>query len=136
MIRNDSFELWLPLAIGAAGHRLWRGQVVRHRSRGYRGVVVDWDPHCRRSAAWRACLSERPSAEQPWYTLLVDGDSTSSYVAQEDLEPEHGPRPIRHPLVYLFFQGFGEGRYWRNDRPWPAALAAVLAASDAVESAH
>jgi heat shock protein HspQ len=133
MIRNDSFDLWLPSAVQAAGQRLWRGQVVRHRTRGYRGVVVDWDPQCRRSAAWRACLFERPRADQPWYTLLVDGDSTSSYVAQEDLEPESTARPIRHPLLYLFFQGFGEGQYWRNDRPWPAPITPPVEAVEALE---
>lgn len=119
MLRSDSFDLWMPSAFDAAGERLWRGQVVRHRQRGYRAVVVDWDPTCNRDAAWQASVFARPSAQQPWYTLLIDGNSTSSYVAQEDLEPEASAQPIRHPLLYFYFRSFGAGQYWRNDRPWP-----------------
>jgi heat shock protein HspQ len=121
MIRSDSFDQWAPDALLAAGKRLWRGQVVRHRRRGYRAVVVDWDRTCNRDAAWRECLYERPKAEQPWYTLLIDGDSTSSYAAQDELEPESRARPIRHPLLHFFFKGFAAGQYWRNDRPWVAS---------------
>ena len=35
--------------------------------------------------------------------------------------PNDSAKPIEHPLVPVFFAGFSDGGYERNDQPWPGA---------------
>ncbi len=94
------------------------GQLVRHRRYGYRGVVVEVDTNCRANEAWYQKNMTQPDRNQPWYHVLVHDTETTTYAAEENLEPELDARPVRHPLVEFFFDSFLNGAYIRNNRPW------------------
>lgn len=68
------------------------GQVVRHRSQGFRGVVIDVDPEYGGRTAWLAAATEgeRPDLDQPFYHLLAEAgeDSCIAYVSEENLEAD------------------------------------------------
>ncbi len=77
----------------------------------YRGVIVDHDGSCQADDAWYGKNRTQPSRQQPWYHVLVDGGPTT-YVAEENLEPDPSGRPIRHPQLGAFFASFHGGRYY------------------------
>ena len=93
------------------------GQIVLHVRYGYRGVVVAHDPSCQADDAWYnfQILGKgyKPTKEQPWYHVLVDGSDRQTYVAQQNLEPDDSSGLIDHPLIYHFFTTFQDGRYHR-----------------------
>jgi hemimethylated DNA binding protein len=69
------------------------GQVFRHRTYGYRGVIVGWDAACRASPEWVAATGTARlphGTAQPFYHCLVDvrdrADAQISYVAQDNIE--------------------------------------------------
>ncbi len=95
------------------------GQIVRHRRYGYRGVVVDFNLTCEADGAWYRSNRTQPDRNQPWYHVLVDGSSNTTYAAQTSLEADERSAPIIHPYLELFFTEFTGDRYVRNDRPWP-----------------
>ncbi len=93
------------------------GNLVRHRSRKFRGVVVDYDLHFEPEGDR---VARDPSLEdQPWYRVLVDGSSVVSYSAESNLREDSSQEEVRHPLVNYFFQKFEDGLYYRNNLPWP-----------------
>lgn len=98
--------------------RFQPGDLVHHRRYGYRGVVVDVDSCCQADDAWYDANQTQPARDQPWYHVLVDGTTDTTYPAQENLETDLTAAPIDHPLVDLFFTEFKDGRYVRNDEPW------------------
>ena len=95
------------------------GDLVRHVRYHYRGVVVAHDPRCMAGEAWYQSNQTQPEKDQPWYHVLVHGSESITYPAESSLEPEESDEPIAHPLLNRFFSGFEEGRYQRNDVPWP-----------------
>jgi len=95
------------------------GQLIRHVRYGYRGVVVEMHESCQADDEWYFRNKTQPDREQPWYHVLVDGSSTCTYVASENLAADPNGMPIQHPLLGYFFSGFADGAYVRNDRPWP-----------------
>ena len=97
------------------------GQIVRHRRYGYRGVVVDFDMTCKAAEAWYQSNQTRPDRNQPWYHVLVDGSSNTTYAAQTSLQVDEDATPIIHPYLEHFFTEFTGDRYVRNDRPWPSS---------------
>ena len=97
------------------------GELVAHRRYGYRGVVVARDLACQADAQWYASNQTQPERAQPWYHVLVDGSSSTTYAAQTSLRADDSAEPIEHPLVAVFFSRFAGGCYERNDRPWPTA---------------
>jgi heat shock protein HspQ len=113
------FDLRQTAEAGAGERAFPPGTLVRHRSDGYRAVVVDSDPSCRAPDDWYWARSTQPARAQPWYHLLIDGGSRSGYVAEESLERDPAPEPVRHPQVDQFFGGFNGESYLRNDEPWP-----------------
>lgn len=94
------------------------GQLVRHKHYGYRGVVVAADPCCRADDEWYHGNQTQPDRNQPWYHVLVHQSATTTYPAQENLEPDPTGEPVEHPLLDHFFSDFRDGRYIRNDQPW------------------
>jgi heat shock protein HspQ len=94
------------------------GQLVRHKAYGYRGEEVDSDPLCRADETWYKANRTQPERQQPWYHVLVDGSSVTTYAAQSNLGPDLHHREIKHPLIPLYFNAFSNGRYKRNDIPW------------------
>ena len=88
------------------------GQLVRHRLFGYRGVVYDVDASFLLSDEWYEQVARsRPPKDRPWYHVLVDTGSHTTYVAQRNLEADESSEPIDHPLVPQLFGRFREGRY-------------------------
>jgi len=94
------------------------GDLVHHQRYGYRGVVVAVDPECRATESWYQKNQTQPNRNQPWYHVLVDGSSQTTYVAQSNLEPDLHGSPIAHPLTDHFFSSFTGEKYVRNDVPW------------------
>ena len=98
--------------------RFLKGQLVRHRRYGYRGVVVAFDRSCKADAAWYQSNQTQPDRNQPWYHVLVHETGSATYAAETNLQEDSGEEPITHPLIEEFFDGFVGGRYLRNERPW------------------
>lgn len=80
--------------------------------------MVQADPICKADDTWYYTNRTQPERNQPWYHILVDGSSTSTYVAQSELVPDRDGQTITHPLLPYFFGDFTNGRYIRNERPW------------------
>jgi len=88
------------------------GQIVHHRLFDYRGVVYDADPIFQGTDEWyEAVARSRPSKHQPWYHVLVDRATHTTYVAERHLEPDSLGKPIQHPLLEEVFRVFEGGRY-------------------------
>ncbi len=88
------------------------GQLVRHRLFGYRGVIYDVDADFQGTEAWYDHMARsRPPKHDPWYHVLVDGQTHATYVAERNLALEDSPRPIDHPAVEGFFTEYRDGRY-------------------------
>ncbi len=88
------------------------GDVVQHKLFDYRGVIVDVDTHFRGTEAWyEAVARSRPPKDRPWYHVLPHGAQHQTYVAEQNLEPDHSGLPIQHPLVGHYFTDFINGRY-------------------------
>ena len=97
------------------------GQLMHHKSYGYRGVIVNRDMTCQADKAWYQANRTRPRRDQPWYHVLLDGSDQITYVAQTNVEVDSSDEVVEHPLVDHFFTDFQNGRYLRNGRPWPRA---------------
>lgn len=88
------------------------GELVHHQLFDYRGVVIDVDSEFSGSEEWYEQVARtRPPKDQPWYRVLVDKSDQQTYVAQRNLGTEPDPRPIEHPLLEHFFEGFKDGSY-------------------------
>lgn len=88
------------------------GDLVHHQLFDYRGVVVDVDSEFCGSEQWYDTVARtKPPKDQPWYRVLVDESDQQTYVAQRNLGAEPDPRPIRHPLVDVYFSDFEDGAY-------------------------
>ncbi len=94
------------------------GQIVHHKLFDYRGVVADSDPTCQAGDGWYDLQTQgsvdKPPKDAPWYHVLVDGATHTTYVAERNLEPADAPEPIDHPLVPQVFGSFLRGRYYRE----------------------
>ena len=90
------------------------GQLVHHRRYGYRGVVISGDATCQADLSWYHKNQTQPDRGQPWYHVLVDGASHTTYVAEENLEPDQLGTKVTHPQLRRFFKTFLGGRYHRE----------------------
>ena len=91
------------------------GDVVEHLRFDYRGVIVDIDATFQGTDEWyHEVARSRPPREQPWYHVLVDGASHTTYVAQSNLELDTLGGRVEHPLLPRFFKTFFEGRYYKE----------------------
>ena len=96
------------------------GQVVQHSLFDYVGVIVDVDAEFSGTDEWYDRMARtRPPKDLPWYHVLVDESSSYAYAAETSLEADPSGHPIAHPLLTSFFSAFEDGRYVRNDQPWP-----------------
>lgn len=92
------------------------GQLVRHRLFDYRGVVFDVDARFSASEEWYEQVARtRPPRDRPWYHVLVDGATHTTYVAERNLEPDPTRQAIDHPLIGRYFQRLADGRYLAQD---------------------
>jgi len=91
------------------------GDVVKHRSHDFRGVIFDIDPVYANSEEWYAAIPEgqRPRRDQPFYHLLAENDEASyvAYVSQQNLLRDTLGTPIDHPQVSQLFEEFRGGKY-------------------------
>ena len=88
------------------------GALVHHRLFDYRGVVFDVDGDFRGSDEWYESVARsRPPKEAPWYHVLVHGAAHTTYVAEQNLEPDESGAAIQHALVDTYFEGIRDGFY-------------------------
>ena len=91
------------------------GQVVRHRSRPFRGVIFDVDPEFANTEEWYKSIPEdaRPHKDQPFYHLYAETEATYyvAYVSEQNLELDLSGEPLDHPEVGDMFGEFEDGRY-------------------------
>jgi len=89
------------------------GQIVHHLKYGYRGVIFDFDDSCLAEDEWYTRNNTQPQKNQPWYRVLVDNASHTTYVAESNLEPDSSKEPIQNPLVFRVFATYHDDRYHR-----------------------
>ncbi len=88
------------------------GDVVQHKLFDYRGVIVGVDTYFRGTETWyEAVARSRPPQHRPWYHVLPHEAQHQTYVAEQNLEPDHSGLPIQHPLLERYFTEFRNGRY-------------------------
>lgn len=91
------------------------GQVVRHRTHPFRGVVFDVDAKFSNTEEWYDAIPEasRPAKDQPFYHLLAENDKDFyvAYVSEQNLVPDSGNGPVAHPDLSDLFGDFEDGRY-------------------------
>ena len=93
------------------------GDLIYHKLYGYRGVIVDIDPCFQLTDEWYdKVASSRPPKNEPWYHVLVNQSLNSTYVAEQNLEPDLTGEKIDHTMVELFFTGLQDGRYISNEK--------------------
>jgi heat shock protein HspQ len=91
------------------------GQVVKHRSFPFRGVIFDVDPEFANTEEWWMAIPEdkRPRKDQPFYHLLAENAQTHyiAYVSQQNLLADETGEPVHHPEVTAYFTEFRGDRY-------------------------
>ena len=91
------------------------GQVVRHKSFPFRGVVFDVDAEFSNSDDWYESIPEniRPDKNQPFYHLLAENDDTTyvAYVSEQNLLEDMSGKPVDHPAVEDLFSHIKDGKY-------------------------
>lgn len=95
------------------------GDIVRHVRYHYRGVVVACDFMCMADENWYQSNKTQPDKNQPWYHVLVHKSGSITYPAQSSLELDESGEKVVHLLLSQFFTGIKDGRYQRNEVPWP-----------------
>lgn len=92
------------------------GELVHHKLFDYRGVIVDVDQNFQGTDEWYDIVAKsRPPKNKPWYHVLVHDSIRSTYVAEQNLEPDGSKEPIKHPMLEHFFSNLDNGKYVRND---------------------
>ena len=93
------------------------GDLVHHKLFDYRGVIVDIDPYFQLTDEWYdAVAKSRPPKNEPWYHVLVHEAVNSTYVAEQNLEPDPSGRKINHPMTGKLFTEFRNGRYISDEK--------------------
>ncbi|HXZ16682.1 MAG TPA: heat shock protein HspQ [Roseiarcus sp.] len=91
------------------------GQVVKHRTYPFRGVIFDVDPVFNNTDDWwRSIPAEiRPSKDQPYYHLYAENADSQyiAYVSEQNLLPDESGEPVRHPQIRETLEQTADGRY-------------------------
>ena len=91
------------------------GQVVKHRTYPFRGVIFDVDPVFNNTDDWwRSIPAEiRPSKDQPYYHLYAENADSQyiAYVSEQNLLPDESGEPVRHPQIRETLVETADGRY-------------------------
>ena len=94
------------------------GQIVDHLKFGYRGVVFGVDSEFSLSDEWYDQVARsRPPKDQPWYQIMVDGATNTTYVAERHLQASTNFMQIDNPHLGEYFSGFDGRRYLTIQRP-------------------
>ena len=92
------------------------GDLIHHRLFNYRGVIVDVDSKFQATDDWYEQVAKsRPPKNKPWYHVLVHESIHSTYVSEQNMEPDDSLEPILHPMIEKFFSKFDNGRYIGNE---------------------
>ena len=93
------------------------GDLVHHKLFDYRGVIVDIDPSFQSTDEWYEQVARsRPPKNKPWYHVLVHETINSTYVAEQNLEPDPSGKAIHHPMTQEFFTKLRDGRYINDEK--------------------
>ena len=96
------------------------GQVVKHRTHPFRGVVYDIDPRFANTEEWWQSIPEeqRPSKDQPYYHLFAENETSYyiAYVSEQNLLTDENRDPVRHPQVDEIFTRNSNGDYVSRKR--------------------
>lgn len=90
------------------------GDMVKHKRQNYRAIVVDIDPIFQASGRYNPQACKRDfSQRNPWYRLLIDNSTQSTYVEECLLEADSNQSEINNPAVsqYLVYQ---QGQYHKT----------------------
>lgn len=91
------------------------GELVHHKLFDYRGVIIDVDAQFGLTDEWYdAVARSRPPKDQPWYTVLPDGATHETYVAERNLEHDESDRAIDHPELTQHLVRGPDGQYQRR----------------------
>ena len=58
----------------------------------------------------------RPPKDKPWYHFLVHEAVHTTYVSEQNLEPDLTGHPVEHPALMNFFDDFRDRIYQRNEQ--------------------
>ncbi|NVJ97405.1 MAG: heat shock protein HspQ [Alphaproteobacteria bacterium] len=88
------------------------GTVVIHRRFGYRGLIFDVDAVYSQSPEWYDIMaSSHPPKDRPWYHVLVDGETHTTYVAEDNLVECNQTEEFDHPLLSRLFTASSGGDF-------------------------
>jgi heat shock protein HspQ len=91
------------------------GQIVRHRTYPFRGVIFDVDPEFANTEEWYQSIPEqlRPRKDQPFYHLLAENEEGPyiAYVSEQNLLDDNEGGPVAHPQIEEMFSGIKNGCY-------------------------
>lgn len=90
------------------------GDQIIHCKQGYRGIIIDIDPLFQASGRYNPQAYKYSfTTRNPWYRILVDNSSQTTYVEEPLLNKDRNPDKISNPQIgyYLVLQN---GHYRRN----------------------
>jgi heat shock protein HspQ len=91
------------------------GQVVKHRTFPFRGVIFDVDAQFSNTEEWWKSIPEdvRPRRDQPFYHLLAENEESCyiAYVSEQNLLADETGEPVGHPGASQIFEQFEQGHY-------------------------
>ncbi len=97
--------------------RFFIGQPVHHRLFDYRGVIFDLDATFQGEDEWYELVARtRPPKDKPWYHVLVHEAVHTTYVCEQNLEPDLTGKPIEHPALNHYFSDLRDGIYQPNEQ--------------------
>ena len=86
------------------------GDLVMHKRKGYRAVVIDVDPLFQASGRYNPQSLTRDFCKRnPWYRLLVDNSSQMTYVEECCLVFDCSRQGIENPNVTRYLEERPEG---------------------------
>lgn len=95
------------------------GQVVKHRTHPFRGVIYDVDPEFSNTEEWWHSIPEemRPRKDQPFYHLFAENETTyyMAYVSEQNLVADESGLPVDHPDIGDYFAEY-DGVHYLFDR--------------------
>ena len=101
------------------------GQIMFHVLFHYRGVILKVDETYKLTDEWYDLMAKsKPPKDKPWYHIIVDNKTHTTYVAERNLQPDHSSESIKHPLITIYFTEIIDGIYkrnlnWEGDDPVP-----------------
>lgn len=101
------------------------GQVVKHRTEGYTGVIIGWDAKAKASETWllREYQERQALRNLPHYAILVDErdpiseapmSPEATYVVQDQLDVLPNTE-VQHVMLGNFFVAYDGGQYIAQD---------------------